>query len=49
VIFVGVIAGAELFGLLGTILAVPALAVLHVLHDFFRARIRVADGRAAEN
>jgi predicted PurR-regulated permease PerM len=38
-IFLGVIAGGEIAGLLGVIFAVPTLAVLKVLFDFFRARL----------
>lgn len=40
-IFLGVIAGGELAGLLGAVFAVPALAVLRVLYDFFAARLVV--------
>jgi predicted PurR-regulated permease PerM len=43
-VFLAVIAGGELFGLLGVVFAVPMVAVLRVLFDFFRARIRVAAG-----
>lgn len=39
-VFLAVVAGGDLAGLLGVILAVPALAVLRVLFDFFRARLR---------
>jgi predicted PurR-regulated permease PerM len=38
-IFLAVIAGGEMVGLLGVIFAVPALAALKVLFDFFRARL----------
>jgi predicted PurR-regulated permease PerM len=38
-----VIAGGEIAGLLGVIFAVPALAVLKVLFDFFRARLQTED------
>ncbi|MBA2535116.1 MAG: AI-2E family transporter, partial [Rubrobacter sp.] len=38
-IFLGVIAGAEIAGFLGILFAVPALAVLKVLFDFLRARL----------
>ena len=38
-IFLAVIAGGEIAGLLGVIFAVPVLAVLKVLFDFFRARL----------
>ena len=39
-IFLAVIAGGEIAGLLGVVFAVPAMAVLRVLFDFFRARLR---------
>lgn len=42
-IFLGVIAGGELFGVVGVVLAVPALAALRVLYDFLRVRLRVVD------
>jgi predicted PurR-regulated permease PerM len=38
-IFLGVIAGGEIAGFLGILFAVPTLAVLKVLFDFFRARL----------
>ncbi|CAN5762221.1 AI-2E family transporter [soil metagenome] len=38
-IFLGVIAGAEIAGFLGILFAVPTLAVLKVLYDFLRARL----------
>jgi predicted PurR-regulated permease PerM len=41
IIFLAVIAGGEIAGILGVVFAVPTLAVLRVLFDFFRARIRV--------
>lgn len=40
-ILLGVITGGELFGLVGVVFAVPVLAILRVLFDFFRARLRV--------
>ena len=40
-IFLAVIAGGELFGLLGAVFAVPTVALLRVLFDFFRIRLRV--------
>lgn len=40
-VFLTVIAGGQLAGLAGAILAVPTLAVLRVLFDFFRRRLRV--------
>jgi predicted PurR-regulated permease PerM len=39
-IFLAVIDGGEIAGLLGVIFAVPTVAVLRVLFDFFRARLR---------
>jgi len=39
-VFLAVIIGGGLAGLLGVLLAVPTLAVLRVLFDFFRARLR---------
>ncbi len=39
-IFLAVIVGGELAGLLGVVFAVPALAVLKVLADFFSVRLR---------
>jgi predicted PurR-regulated permease PerM len=42
-IFLVVIAGGEIAGLLGVIFAVPALAVLKVLFDFFRIRLQTED------
>lgn len=38
-IFLAVIAGGQIAGLLGVVFAVPALAALKVLFDFFRARL----------
>ena len=46
-VFLAVIAGGELAGILGVIVAVPILAVLRVLFDFLRVRLRVTDGRRA--
>jgi predicted PurR-regulated permease PerM len=37
-IFLAVIAGGEIAGLLGIIFAVPTVAALRVLFDLFRAR-----------
>lgn len=45
-VFLAVIAGGQIAGLLGIIFAVPALAVLRVLFDFFRVRLRLRDQRA---
>ena len=41
-VLLSVIAGGELAGLPGVIFAVPVLAVLRVLFDFFRVRLRTA-------
>jgi predicted PurR-regulated permease PerM len=38
-----VIIGGGLAGLVGVLLAVPTLAVLRVLFDFFRARLRTGE------
>lgn len=43
VVFLAVIAGTEMFGLLGAVFAVPAVAVIRVLVDFFSARLRTLD------
>jgi predicted PurR-regulated permease PerM len=40
-VFLAVVTGGELFGIPGVILAVPAMAVLRVLYDFLRVRVRV--------
>lgn len=40
-VFIGVIAGAQLFGLMGAILAVPAIAILRVFVEFFWMRLQV--------
>jgi len=42
-IFLGVVAGGELFGVVGIVLAVPAIAALRVLYDFLRVRLRMVD------
>jgi predicted PurR-regulated permease PerM len=42
-IFLAVIAGGEIAGFLGIIFAVPTLAVLKVLFDFFRARVQTEE------
>lgn len=42
-IFLAVIVGGELAGLLGVVFAVPALAVIKVLTEFFSTRIRTTD------
>lgn len=40
IVFLTVIIGSGLFGILGAIFAVPALAVIRVLFDFFRVRLK---------
>lgn len=40
-IFLSIVAGGQLAGILGVVLAVPTLAVLRVLADFFAVRLRV--------
>lgn len=42
-VFLAVIVGGGLGGIFGVIVAVPALAVLRVLFDFFRVRLRTDD------
>ena len=42
-VFLAVIVGGGLYGIFGVIVAVPALAVLRVLFDFFRVRLRTKD------
>lgn len=48
-VFFAVVAGGELFGIPGVILAVPAMAVLRVLYDFLRVRVRVVAESPANN
>jgi predicted PurR-regulated permease PerM len=48
-IFLGVIARGEIAGLLGVIFAVPTLAVLKVLFDFFRTRLYTEEQRTKES
>lgn len=43
-IFMAVIAGGQLAGLWGALLAVPMLALLRVIYDFFDERLVVEDG-----
>jgi len=43
IVLLAVVAGGELAGIPGIIFAVPTLAVLRVLFDFFRARLRTVD------
>lgn len=40
-VFIGVIAGGQLFGIMGAILAVPAIAILRVFVEFFWMRLQV--------
>lgn len=43
IVLLAVVAGGSLAGLVGVIVAVPTLAVIRVLVDFFRARLRTED------
>ena len=43
VVLLAVVAGGSLAGLVGVIIAVPTLAVIRVLLDFFRARLRTEE------
>lgn len=47
-VFLAVIAGGQLAGLRGAIFAVPTLAVMRVLFDFFRSRLRVYESSAQQ-
>jgi predicted PurR-regulated permease PerM len=47
--FFAVITGGALFGMPGVVLAVPAMAVLRVLYDFLRVRVRVVDESPASD
>lgn len=40
-IFLGVIGGSQVFGIMGAVLAVPAIAVIRVISEFFWLRVRV--------
>lgn len=42
-IFIGVIGGGQLFGIMGAILAVPTIALIRVGAEFFWLRLRVAE------
>jgi predicted PurR-regulated permease PerM len=46
-VFLAVIVGGGLGGIFGVIVAVPALAVLRVVFDFFRVRLRTNDDHEA--
>jgi predicted PurR-regulated permease PerM len=39
-VFLGVLAGGSLLGITGVLLAVPTLATIRVIFDFFRVRLR---------
>ena len=43
VVFLATVIGGQRFGLPGVVLAVPAMAVLRVLFDFLRVRVRVGE------
>jgi predicted PurR-regulated permease PerM len=40
-VFLAAVVGGELFGVPGVVLATPSVAVMRVLFDFFRARVRL--------
>lgn len=42
-IFIGVIGGSQLFGIMGAVLAVPTIAIIRVAVEFFWLRIQVAE------
>lgn len=42
-VFIGVIGGSQMFGIMGAILAVPAIAILRVLFEFFWLRLQVRE------
>lgn len=42
-IFIGVIGGGQLFGIMGAILAVPTIALIRVISEFYWLRIRVRE------
>lgn len=42
-IFIGVIGGGQLFGIMGAVLAVPTIALIRVAAEFFWLRLRVAE------
>jgi len=42
-VFFAVVTGGNVFGMAGVVLAVPTMAVLRVLYDFLRVRVRVVD------
>ncbi len=43
IIFLAIVAGGSLGGLLGALLALPTVAVIRVMFDFLRERLRVAE------
>jgi predicted PurR-regulated permease PerM len=48
-VFLAVVLGGQLFGVAGVLFAVPSVAVLRVLFDFFRERLVVVDEATAEH
>jgi predicted PurR-regulated permease PerM len=42
-ILLAVVVGWGLFGIMGMVLAIPALAVVRVLYDFFSIRLRTGE------
>ena len=49
IVLLAVIGGGAIAGIAGVIFAVPALAIVRVLLDFFRARLTVAAGKLPED
>ena len=48
-VFLGVLVGGSLLGITGVLLAVPTLATLRVIFDFFRVRLRTEEASGAES
>lgn len=44
-IFIGVIGGGQVFGIMGAILAVPTIALIRVISEFYWLRVRVAEDK----
>lgn len=42
-VFIGVIGGSQMFGVIGAIMAVPAIAIFRVLFEFFWVRLQVQE------
>jgi hypothetical protein len=46
-VFLGVLTGGSLAGITGVLLAVPTLATIRVIFDFFRVRLRTEEASGA--